>query len=279
MIKIVSDTSTMYNTKEAEELGFSVSPLYVTVDQKGYRELEDIQTERFIELINQGNIPTSSQPAIGDVHRLYEEYFEDEIINICMAHGLSGTYQSAVAAAKMSDNSEHIHVINSRTLCGPHRYMVENAVKMVKEGHPVEAIIHKTEELMDTARSFLIPSDFAYLRRGGRLSPVVSYVGQATKFAPVMTQTDNGEQLIVARVCRNFKTAIEFVSDKLIKAGVGEGWKVYITHGGVEELADKAKDILTSKIPNAVYEKLILTPAFVTQGGPGCVAVQYIKMA
>ena len=33
---------------------------------------------------------------------------------------------------------------------------------------------------------------------------------------------------------------------------------------------------LQEAMPDAVYEILPLSPAFITQGGPGCVAVQFI---
>ena len=54
--------------------------------------------EQFVEIIRQGHMPTSSQPAIGEVVAMYEQFPEDEILNISMADGLSGTYNSAVAA-------------------------------------------------------------------------------------------------------------------------------------------------------------------------------------
>ena len=131
-----------------------------------------------MDIIRQGHMPTSSQPAIGEVEDVYNSYPEDEIINIAMAHGLSGTYTSAVAAAQMCDHGDHITVINTRTLCGPHRYMVERAMDWVKEGMSVAQIVEKLNELMDSAKSFLVPADFDYLRRGGRLSPLVSHVGR-----------------------------------------------------------------------------------------------------
>ncbi|MBR3794912.1 MAG: hypothetical protein IKK34_02620 [Clostridia bacterium] len=44
------------------------------------------------------------------------------------------------------------------------------------------------------------------------------------------------------------------------------------------EKAEQAKAILLEKFPTAVYEIYPLTPAFITQGGPGCIAVQAVKM-
>lgn len=276
MVRIVSDTSTLYSSAQAREAGFAVSPLSVNIAGNTYREFDEISSDDFVALIRQGNMPASSQPAIGEVAALYEEFAGEEILNIAMADGLSGTYASAVAAADLSDN-QNITVINSRTLCGPHRYLVENAVKMAKEGKPLREIVERTEALMDTAKSYLIPADFGYLRRGGRLSPLVSYVGQATHLAPVMTQTDDGRQLTAAGIRPSFVQAIKYVIKALESRGVGRGWHIYITHGAAPHLAEKAHKLLAAAFPAATLEIYPLSPAFITQGGPECLAVQVIQ--
>lgn len=276
MVCIVSDTSTLYSSPQAREAGFAVSPLSVNIAGNTYREFDEISSDDFVTLIRQGNMPTSSQPAIGEVAALYEEFAGEEILNIAMADGLSGTYASAVAAADLSDN-RNITVINSRTLCGPHRYLVENAVKMAKEGKALREIVDRTEALMDTAKSYLIPADFGYLRRGGRLSPLVSYVGQVTHLAPVMTQTDDGRQLTAAGIRPSFVQAVKYVMKALESRGVGRGWHIYITHGAAPHLAEKARKLLAAAFPAATLEVYPLSPAFITQGGPECVAVQVIQ--
>ncbi len=276
MVRIVSDTSTLYSTLQAREAGFAVSPLSVTIAGTTYREFDEISSQQFVDIIREGHMPTSSQPAIGEVTALYEEFAGDDILNISMAMGLSGTYTSAVAAAELCDHSDRITVINSRTLCGPHRYLVEVAQKMAREGDSVEAISSKMNELMDTAKSYLVPADFDYLRRGGRLSPLVSYVGQAANLTPIMTQTDDGCRLTIAGIRRGYPHAVKFIVKALEKAEVGKGWRVYISHAGVPDKAEKTLNALQAAMPEAVYEILPLSPAFITQGGPGCVAVQYI---
>ena len=184
MVHIVSDTSTLYSTAQAKEAGFTVAPLSVTIAGKSYREFDEISSEEFVDIIRQGHMPTSSQPAIGEVEAMYNQFPGEEIINVSMALGLSGTYTSAVAAAQMCDHADKISVVNTRTLCGPHRYLVEQAVAWAKAGQGREEIIAKLNTLMDTAKSFLVPADFDYLRRGGRLSPLVSYVGKAANLTP-----------------------------------------------------------------------------------------------
>ena len=168
--------------------------------------------------------------------------------------------------------------MNTRTLCGPHRYLVEQAVRWAKEGLNRETIVERLHALMDTAKSFLVPADFDYLRRGGRLSPLVSYVGKAANLTPIMTQTDNGERLTVAGIRRGFPQAAKYIVEQLKKAGVEKGWQVQISHAGALDKAELALKVLKEAMPDAEYHIYPLSPAFITQGGPGCVAVQYIKM-
>lgn len=278
MVRIISDTSTLYSTTQAREAGFDVSRLSVTIAGKSYREFDEITSEEFVAIIRQGHMPTSSQPAIGEVEALMNRYPDDEIINVAMAAGLSGTYNSAVAAAQLCGHSNKITVVNTRTLCGPHRYLVEQAVRWAKEGPNRETIVERLHALMDTAKSFLVPADFDYLRRGGRLSPLVSYVGKAANLTPIMTQTDNGERLTVAGICRGFPHAAKHIVEQLKKAGVEKGWQVQISHAGALDKAELALKALKEAMPDAEYHIYPLSPAFITQGGPGCVAVQYIKM-
>ena len=275
MVRIVSDTSTLYSTTQAKEAGFTVAPLSVTIAGKSYREFDEITSEEFVEIIRQGHMPTSSQPAIGEVVDMYNQYPGEEIINVTMALGLSGTYTSAVAAAQMCDHADKISVINTRTLCGPHRYLVEKAVQWAKEGHSREAILEKLNVIMDSAKSFLVPADFDYLRRGGRLSPLVSYVGKAANLTPIMTQTEGGERLTAASIRRGFPHAVKYIVEQLKKASVGEGWQVQISHAGALDKAELALKALKEAMPEAEYHIYPLSPAFITQGGPGCVAVQY----
>ena len=278
MVRIISDTSTLYSTRQAREAGFAVSPLSVTIAGRSYREFDEIRSDEFVGIIHEGHMPTSSQPAIGEVSALYEEFAGEQILNIAMAAGLSGTYMSAVAAADLCDNADDITVVNSRTLCGPHRYLVEQAVKLAREGATLEELLAWLNKRMDTAKSYLIPADFDYLRRGGRLSPLISHVGKLAGLAPVMTQTEDGTRLTVASIKRGFKHAVKYCVDALVKQGVGSGWKVYISHAAAPEKAELALQQLRSAMPGAEFEVVPLSPAFITQGGPGCIAIQYVEL-
>ena len=276
MVRIISDTSTMYSEAEGQAMGVDIAPLSVTISGETYRELTDIQTPGFIDLINAGGIPTSSQPSIGDVLDLYQKYPEEQILDIAMADGLSGTYNSACSAATMTDHPENITVINTKTLCGPHRYMVELANKMAKAGASLEEILAELQIRIDNSYSYLMPNDFDYLRRGGRLSPLVASMGKILNLVPVMTLTEDCRQLISHAKKRSVGKAIQCVIDHLKSKGVDAGHKFYIAHADAPAFAEQAKQALIQAFGDIDVEVLMLTPAFTTQGGPKCFAIQTV---
>lgn len=277
MIRIVSDSSTLYSIAEAKRNNIDITPLSVTINNVTYKEYEEINTEEFIDIINQGYVPVSSQPSIGEVIDLYNRYEKDEIINITMADGLSGTYSTACMAKGMVDHGDNIEVINSRTLCGPHRYMVDVAVKLVEAGKNKEEILKEINELIRTSDSYLIPNDFDYLVRGGRLSPLVGRIGGIIKLVPVMQLSEDCTRLDKFTTKRTFGKAIEKICESMLEAGVDSKYKIYISHACKEELAKTAQNVIAKNIENVDIEIKKLSPAFTTQGGPGCVSIQYIK--
>ncbi|MGL4362948.1 MAG: DegV family protein [Cellulosilyticaceae bacterium] len=277
MIKILSDSSSLYTKQSALDNGLAISPLIVTINGKSYMEYEDIDAQTFVNLINEGHIPTSSQPSIGDVVDLYNQFSDSEIINITMADGLSGTYNSACSAKTMVEHPDKIHVINSKTLCGPHRYIVDLACNLSKSGKSVSEIIPVLEEATNNTKSYLIPNDFDYLVRGGRLSPLVGKIGSLIKLVPVTVLSEDAKTLEKFTTTRGFKKAIQKIAQAMVNDGVNENYKVYVAHALNETLALEAQKILEELVPGITAEVLVLGPAFITQGGPGCIAIQWIK--
>ncbi|MBR3841436.1 MAG: DegV family protein [Erysipelotrichales bacterium] len=276
-MKIVADTSTLYSPTEGKTIDLTVLPLSVTVNGKTYTEYVDITSKEFVDIVRAGGVPTSSQPSVGGYIETFENADEDTLV-LCMADGLSGTYQSAVGARNSVANNEHIHVINTRTLCGPHRYMTNKALKMKSEGASFEAIKAEMEMLCDNHISFLIPSDFDFLKRGGRLTPIAATALGMLKVVPVMTQTEDGKRLESFGIKRTHKKAVDAVCEKLKEIGVNENYLISVSHADVKEQAIATVNQISEYFPNTQIELLDLSPAFITQGGPGCIAIQAIKL-
>ena len=276
MVQIITDSSTLITQEEAKELGIEVLPLCVNIGDLEGRDLQ-IDMRDFYDRIEKGGIPKSSQPPIGEVMDAYEKYPDAEIINIAMADGLSGTYQTACGAREMVDNKDNITVINTKTLCGPHRYMVQKALEMKNAGSTAKEIVAWLEQAVDNQESFLIPQDFAFLRRGGRLTPMAATFASTLKLKPIMTQVEEGRRLDKYAIKRKLKQAVGAVAERMKNRGVDSTYRIYVSHADVLEDAKKVVEQVKEHFTDVEIELLDLGAAFVTQGGPKCIAIQYIK--
>ncbi len=271
MVKIVRDTSSLYSTSDNND-DFHVLPLQVYVGGKTFTEKVDITSAKLVEYIHDGNIPSSSQPAVGRMLDLNEQWEGEDVLGIFMSDGLSGTFATAKA-----NLSEKFTVYNSKTLCGPHRHMVDKALELARAGMDIDGIVEKLDEMIATSQSYLITPDFSYLRRGGRLSPSAATIVGLLKVVPAVKLSADGKKLDKFAIARSFNIAVNRILEEMKKAGVDENYIVSISHGMVEDKAKEVKEKIkkiNDKIQVEIYE---LTPVFITQGGPGCLAIQWIK--
>ena len=276
MVQIVTDSSVLYTEEEAKAAGFDVIPLCVSVGDIDGRDLQ-IDMEEFYGRIGKGEIPRSSQPPIGDVVEVYEKYQDADVLNICVADGLSGTYHGALSARYMVEKRERITVFNSRTLCGPHRYMVEKAQKMKEEGKGIHEILEWLKSAAEKTESFLIPQDFGFLKRGGRLTPVAAALGSVLKLKPVMRLTEDGTRLDKFFVKRTMSAAVSGIMDHMKKKGIDGRYILYIVHAAAPKEAGAIREMIEAAFNGIEIQMMDLSPVFVAQGGPGCVAIQYIE--
>ena len=244
-----------------------------------YRDLE-VDLDHFYSQIQKGGVPRSSQPPIGEFVEAYNKYAGQKILNIAMADGLSGTYLTGCGAKEIVENKDDIVVYNTRTLCGPHRYLVQRAQQMAQQGKSLEEIYQMVDEGANNCESFLIVQDFGFLRRGGRLTPLAAKFGEALRVKPVLCQTADGKRLDAYGISRTINGAAKKVMhhlQKKVPAG-GENYLISISHARVLEDAQEIANVLQQAFGKAKVEIIDLSPAFITQGGPGCISIQYIKM-
>lgn len=275
-MKIITDSAALFSFEEREALGIAVIPACVIIDGKTYKDYEDIDSDTFLRLIAEGKVPTSSQPAIGEVMEVFEGA-EEEILCISIADGLSGTYQNACGAKNCMEKNNHIHIMNTRSLAGPQRYCVKKALALRDAGCSMEEIKEKVQESIETSVSFVIPADFDFLKRSGRLTPIAAKIGGMIKIVPVMTQTEDKTRIAPFAIKRSWKKAEEAIIKHLKTMGVDKQWLISIGHAGSLEKAGEIAEQMKVEFSDAEIELLQLTPSLITHGGPGCVTIQAVR--
>lgn len=275
-MQIVCDSSVLLSPEEGKRLGTDVFCLHIAAGQNQFKEYVELSAKQLLNMIQDGVIPTSSQPSVGEKLEYYEQA-QESILDITMADGLSGTYQSALMARAQCEDPEQITVFNSKTLCGPHRQMVLEAVKMAGQGKSLEEIIARLEKMRASDFSCLIPQDYSYLQRGGRLSRSAALLGNLSRMVPVLKKAADGRSLDKLGMFRTWKGAVKKILDEVQKEGkVHENTVFYVCDANNRERAESAEEMIKARFPFVKVVRLPLSCAFVTQGGPGCVSIQCI---
>lgn len=275
-MKIITDTAALIPPSQGEDYGVTVMPVGVAINDRTYRDYADISSAEFLELIRQGGVPSSSQPAIGEILDVLEST-DEELLFITVGDGLSGSYQTAVGARSFAQDPQRIHVMDSGTLAGPLRYLARKAVELKEQKLSMEQIKQRLRRCIDSSVSFAIPEDFEFLKRSGRLAPFAAKVGSALKLLPVLTQTRDRKRLIPIGVRRGWKSAVDAVLQRLQDLEVGADHLISICHAGVPQRAEQVLQQVKERFASAETEILELSPGLTTHGGPGCIVIQAIS--
>lgn len=275
-MKIITDTSSLISPKEGKELGITVLPVCISIDGKTYKDYDDISSTEYLELINKGGKPTSSQPAIGDVMNAFED--KEDTLVLSIGDGLSGTYASNVGVKNSLDDNDHIHILDTKTLAGALHHLVEKAIQLKEKNLNIERIKSELQQCIESSHSFVIPFDFDYLKRSGRLTPIAAKVISVTKVIPVLTQSENKRKIEVFTINRTIKKAINSIIDKLKSNNIDENYVISICHANCYEKATQAYELLKKEFKNTAIEIFELSPALCGHGGPGSITIQAIKL-
>ena len=277
-MRIIADTATLFSPEEGAALGLEMVPVGVAIDGQSYKDYIEITPEQFLERIAAGGSPSSSQPALGDLLEKMEAAGEEEVLVLTVGDGLSGGYQTALGARNCLEKPDRVHVVNSGSLAGPLRHMARKAVQMRADGCSVQQILAALEECVRSSVSFVVPADFEFLRRSGRLTAITAKIGGVLKLLPVLTQTEDRTRITPCAIRRSWGGAREVMLQRLEEKKPDRNWKIFVCHGGVPEQGDRMACQVREKFPECETEVLQLSPALMTHGGPGCIVLQAVKL-
>ena len=151
-------------------------------------------------------------------------------------------------------------------------------MKLRDEGINIESIKNALQKCIETSVSFVIPQDFNFLKRSGRLTPVAAKIGTLLKIVPILTQTQDKRRITLFSIKRTVKRAVAALIDHFKDLGVNEKYLITISHGGVKEKAMEVLEQFKETFASSVFEFFTLPPSLITHGGPGCIVIQTIMM-
>ncbi|MDB8554861.1 DegV family protein [Turicibacter sanguinis] len=278
-VAIVSDSTGCIPAETVKALDIYVNYISVVFGTESYREFIDMSPEEFLERsANYNGLPTTSQPSPGQTIALYESLFEqgyEDIIHINISSQLSGSHQTALTCAEMV-NPEHIHVFDSRTVTYTQGMFAVYAAMKAKEGASAQEILEYLEMIRENNQFYAAINDLTNLRKGGRLSNVEAALGSLLQIKPICQIQPDGTFQAVEKI-RTFKKALKRLIEISKEAQLTEDYQLVVMHIGNEEAAKIVQTELQEIYPNHEINIYSISLVVAVHGGPGAVAVGWVK--
>lgn len=197
-VQIIADSAADIPPSLVEELDIQIIPMRVQLEGKSYIPGVDLSTEEFYRLLRESKtLPTTSQPSPTEIQQAYETAIQNgatHILAIHLSSAMSGTYQSALLAkSMMEDSGVEIVIHDSRSASYGIGIMVVAAARAAKEGRSFEECLQIVEHFTEKQEIFVLVDTLEYLQKGGRIGKASALVGSLLNIKPILGINREGE--------------------------------------------------------------------------------------
>lgn len=185
-IAIMTDSNSGITPSEATKLGIFVVPMPFLIDGEEYYENINLSQDEFYQKLATSDSVSTSQPSIFAVGELWEDILKthDQIVYIPMSRGLSGSVETAINHAK--NYQDKVQVVDNRRISLTQKQSVLDALYLASQGKTAQEIKKALEDDALLASIYIMVPTLKYLKKGGRITPLVAALGSMLSIKPVL---------------------------------------------------------------------------------------------
>ncbi|HYP48675.1 MAG TPA: DegV family protein, partial [Thermoleophilaceae bacterium] len=206
-VAVVTDSTAYLPPELVARHDIHVVPLYIVFGgERTVPETEITDYPAFFEELRSAEqVPTTSQPSVGDFAATYEQLLSagHDVVSIHISGALSGTpgaaRQAKEALERDGQGGERVRVIDSRTTAGALALLALVAAAGVRHGETVQEVERRVNEANEHLKIWFALDTLEFLRRGGRIGPASAWIGSTLKVKPILSM-EGGELKPIERV-------------------------------------------------------------------------------
>lgn len=246
---VVTDSTTSLPPGVLERPDVRVVPLtFHFGSDETYKDKVDMSNAEFYERLRDSDeFPTTSQPPAGEFVEAYEALGAyDDILVLAVSSNLSGTYDSALAAAGMVEG--RVEVLDTRSAEMGSGLILREALRCIDEGGDFAEVRRAAEDAIRRCNLLFAVGTLEYLAKSGRIGRAQRLVGTALDVRPVL-KLEYGE-VVPHKRTRGRKRQMAAIVEE-VKPAADAGRPLYFGHVAAPELLSELAEQL------GVEEKLI----------------------
>lgn len=278
-VNIIVD-STADITEDVKER-LTVVPLTLRFGDEEYIEGVTIQKKEFYQkLIESDVLPKTSQAAPADFEDVFEKIVAagESTVVITLSSKLSGTWQSAMIAAREYEDS--VYVVDSRSVAIGAAILAKLALRLVDEGMGAREIAERLEKEREKICLIAMLDTLEYLKKGGRISAAAAFAGGVLSIKPVVCIRD-GEIVILGKARGSKQGNNLLVSEIRKTGGIDFAKPILLGYTGLDDTLlqkyiEDSKALWEEGISS--LETTMIGSVIGTHAGPGAVAVAFFSI-
>ena len=278
-IAYVTDTGIGKTAEEMAVDNIICLPLQISVDDRSYQDMEEINKEQVIDLLHKQKVMATSLPSLGRIQECFEKLKEEGvelIFAVPICSGLSGTISAMHTIASQLDME--IITIDTHVTAVLQEYLVRTAQKMFNNGASVDEVKKMCQDTIDSCNTLLVPDDLQHLKRGGRLTPLAATLAGLLKIKPILTINQSTKGRIDVRdKVRTYKRALERTIQIMSESPIDEHYLITVAHVDDPDTAQQFADMIHNAFPKAEIQIIKLVNVVSVHTGLKTQAVQFFR--
>jgi DegV family protein with EDD domain len=223
-VRIVTDSACDLPQSVVDELGITVVPLTIRINDVEYVDREQLSVDQFwTACAASPTLPETAAPAPGQFEAAYRRLAADgasSIVAINLSAGLSATMQSAELAARSVSPDISVTVIDSEQVTLGLGLIVAEAARLAREGASHDTIVETVRSMARRTKVWGALDTLENLKKGGRIGGAKALLASALAIKPIIEVRDGkveqgGKQ-------RTRSKALAFIVEQLVAAGAVE---------------------------------------------------------
>lgn len=253
-----------------------VVPLTIIWGGEQFQDGVTLTPEDFYQrLETDPSLPTTSQPTPQQMVQAYEGAKNNgaqEILIITISSAMSGTHESAKAAAEMVDIP--VKVLDSKANSMSLGWQVLAAARARESGGDLQAMIDAADKARSTMVIIITLDTLEYLHKGGRIGGASHFIGNLLNLKPQISVDHKSGEVAGGRRSRTRKKALaDLFVDFFDQVDLEKPLRIAVLHNAAPEEAQTLVEKIKAEIDPREIIISIVSPVLGVHTGPRAVAI------
>ena len=243
---------------------------------------QSIPFEEFYKRMDSGEDTQTSQINVTEYLDYFTKFLSEgkDVLHLTLSSGISGSYNSAVNAAKIAKErfpERKIYVIDSLAASSGYGLLMDKLADLRDGGMDIDELKNWAEENKLNLHHWFFSSDLKFFIKGGRVSKTSGTIGTILGICPLLNVDKEGHLIARAKIRSKKKVIQEIVKrmEENAEGGLSYSGKCYICQSACLDDAKEVAKLVEERFKNLDGNVMInyIGTTIGSHTGPGTVAL------